>query len=252
MIVIKKSTTDHPRITGAHAPVISVRIVSTTTGYKPTVARSRRTALRAVRAMHPAWMAMSVLMTLSFIAGMVTVWQTQLSVADVEEQRTNPSGGLVATLSQNDQDLNVVADLLPLLVKQNRHEPTLEEIQSKERKDKLRAYLASKKSVLATDEAALDAFLSSNNMEMMLAISFVEGNFCKHHVRHNCSGIGGNSMHEYDSFADWIRAFDSLLERKYKGLKVEDFIGYYVVPGSESWRQGVYQILGELKAEGIQ
>ncbi len=147
--------------------------------------------------------------------------------------------------------LFIIADLLPILIEQNRHKPTAAEIASTERRNKLRDYLASKKSILATDEAALDAFLSSNNMEMMLAISFVEGNFCKHHVEHNCSGIGGSKMRKYESFAGWIKDFDSLLERKYKGLKVEQFIGYYVVPGSENWKRGVYQVLDELKAGGI-
>jgi hypothetical protein len=212
----------------------------------------RSAARRIVSRMHPAWMATSLIMILSFMAGMVTVWQTQLSAADSDQVPLIASGGLVTTLQQNDADLNVVADLLPILIQENRHEPTPEEIKSKERRDKLKAYLASKKSPLATDEAAIDAFLVSNNMEMMLAISFVEGNFCKHHVAHNCSGIGGAKMRKYSSFADWIRDFDSLLERKYKGLKVEQYIGYYVVPGSEGWKRGVYQVLGELKQKGIQ
>lgn len=251
MIIIKKSKIERPRITGAHAPVISVRVLSHVDFIRPSSQKQSVRAFHKVRQMHPAWMAMSVLMTISFMAGMVTVWQTQLSAAEAEDRKAERSGGLVALLDQDDENLNVIADLLPLLIKENRHEPTLAEIQSKERKDKLRTYLASKKSVLATDEEALDAFLSSNNMEMMLAISFVEGNFCKHHVSYNCSGIGGSKMHKYESFADWIRAFDNLLERKYKGLKVEEFIGYYVVPGTDNWKNGVYQILGELKERGL-
>ena len=248
MISLNKSKIERPRITGAHPPVISVHVV----GPLGSVGQSSRgksaRTFRSVKRMHPAWIAMSVLMTTSFIAGMVTVWQTQLSVAETEDNR---SGGLVALLDKDEKNLNVVADLLPVLIKENRHEPTLAEIQSKERKEKLRSYLASKKSVLATDEEALDAFLSSNNMEMMLAISFVEGNFCKHHVAYNCSGIGGSKMHKYESFADWVRAFDNLLERKYKGLKGEEFIGFYVVPGTDNWKTGVYQILGELKERGL-
>jgi len=207
---------------------------------------------KIVRQAHPAWMAMSVVMVCSFFAGMVTVWQTQLSEADLEVESGRELGGLVTILDRNDVELTVIADLLPLLIEQNRHQPTPQEIASAERREKLRAYLASKKSPLATDDTALDAFLSSNNMEMMLAISFVEGNFCKHHVAHNCSGIGGSKMFKYKNFAEWIKDFDSLLERKYKGLKVEQFIGYYVVPGSENWKRGVYQVLDELKEQGIQ
>lgn len=199
-------------------------------------------------------MAMGVVMVCSFLAGMVTVWQTQLSEAGVESDMANVKalGGLVTTMQRDDVELNVIADLLPVLIEENRHQPTAEEVASKERREKLRAYLALKKSPLATDERALDAFLASSNMEMMLAISFVEGNFCKHQVAYNCSGIGGSKMRKYKSFADWIKDFDSLLERKYKGLKVEQFIGYYVVPGSENWKRGVYQILNELKERGIQ
>jgi hypothetical protein len=208
---------------------------------------------KITKALHPAWMAMSVLMIVSFLGGMVTVWQTQLSAADTESDRFagQQLGGLVTKMSLSDSEPNIIADLLPILIEQNRHQPTAEEIASTERRNKLRDYLASKKSPLAKDEAALDALLSSNNMEMMLAISFVEGNFCKHHVEHNCSGIGGSKMRKYKGFADWIKDFDSLLERKYKGLKVEQFIGYYVVPGSENWKLGVYQILDELKSKGI-
>ena len=223
------------------APNISVVII-------PEKKITKRSRLRNI---HPAWMAMSLLMTLSFIGGMITVWQTQLSVAETDSASNTSSGGLVKLMQQRDEDLTVVAELLPLLIKEYRYEPTPAERVNIQRKNKLRDYLALKRSPLAEDDAALDAFLSSNNMEMMLAISFVEGNFCRHQVEFNCSGIGGSKMHKYKNFAEWVREFDSLLERRYKGLKVEQFIGNYVVPGTDNWKNGVYQVLGELQERGI-
>ena len=225
----------------ATAPNISVLII-------PEKKITKHSRLRNI---HPAWMAMSLLMTFSFIGGMITVWQTQLSVAQTETFNNTSSGGLVKLMQQRDEDLNVVAELLPLLIKEYRYEPTPAERVNIERKNKLRDYLASKRSPLAEDDAALDEFLASNNMEMMLAISFVEGNFCRHQVESNCSGIGGSKMHKYKNFAEWVREFDSLLERRYKGLKVEQFIGNYVVPGTDNWKNGVYQVLGELEQLGI-
>lgn len=220
---------------------------------RPGLVYKKKTVLksRLFNRKHPAFAIMVLLMFASFSAGMVTVWETQFSRAEIEPKQSEQVAGLVTTLDPADGEPNIIADLLPLLIEQNRHEPTPEEIASRERKDKLRNYLASKKSPLAEDEAALDAFLASNNMEMMLAISFVEGNFCKHHYYFNCSGIGGNNIRKYKNFSEWIASFDSLLERKYKGLAVEDYIGYYVVPGTENWKRGVYQILEELKQGGI-
>jgi len=53
--------------------------------------------------------------------------------------------------------LNIVANMLPLLIEQNRYEPTAEDKLNQERKDKLRAYLNKYKSPLAKDDAALNA-----------------------------------------------------------------------------------------------
>ena len=198
--------------------------------------------------LHPAWIFVSIIMLFSFIGGMITVWNTRASLA--EQESVNAPAGLVTKMNVNTDDLNIVA-ILPTLIEQNRHQPTPEEIVSSERRQKLKAYLASKSSPLAKDEPAITALLSTNNLEMILAISFVEGNFCKHQQGYNCSGIGGNGLKEYKNFAEWVKDFDSLLERRYKGLTVEQFKGKYVQPGSQNWIDGVNQILDELKQHEI-
>jgi hypothetical protein len=88
-------------------------------------------------------------------------------------------------------------------------------------------------------------------MKMMLAISFVESTFGQKCWKYNCSGIGGSNLVAYKSYADWIRAFDALLEKRYKDLPPEEYLGLYVQPGSPNWIYGVNQVLTELKEQGI-
>ncbi len=152
------------------------------------------------------------------------------------------------------EELNVVADMLPILIKEARHEPTLEEIANQKRRDSLRAYFESRNSPFADDDATLDAFLNSNNMKLMIAISFVESTMGKKCYYKNCSGIGGYppNLRKYDSFAEWVKDFDALLEKRYKGMEPEELMGVYVQPGSPNWINGVKQILGELRQQGIE
>ena len=201
---------------------------------------------------HPALIFSVILVALGFVAGMATVFETSFSFANKETFYQVTPAGVGKTMDTSQQDLTVVANLIPLLIEENRHQPTLEEIKNIDRKIKLQNYLSEYKSPLAEDGEALDALLESKNMKMMLAIAFVEGKFCQKELYKNCSGIGGSKMRKYESFAEWIKDFDDLLERRYKGLAVEDFIGYYVQPGSKNWTDGVYQILGELKEKGIE
>lgn len=201
--------------------------------------------------LHPAWIFVAIVMVLSFAGGMVTVWNTRSSQADISmQQNTSVRAGLVTKMDVKQDDLNIVA-ILPILIEQNRHQPTPQEIASTARRQKLQDYLANKNSPLAKDEPAITALLSTNNLEMILAISFVEGNFCKHQQGYNCSGIGGSNLRKYKNFAEWVTDFDGLLERRYKGLSVEEFTGKYVQPGSQNWIDGVNQILDELKEHQI-
>jgi hypothetical protein len=152
------------------------------------------------------------------------------------------------------QVIDIASPFFTDLLKANRHEPDLEEERIAAVKEKLRAYLSSKNSPFATDEEALEAFATSKNMKMMVAISFVESTFGKRCYYYNCSGIGGTppNLRKYASYADWIRDFDSLLERRYKDLPPEKFMGLYVQPGSPNWIFGVKQVLREFEEQGIE
>lgn len=150
-------------------------------------------------------------------------------------------------------ELDVVTDMLPILIEEARHEPTQEELANQKRKDDLRAYFESRNSSFA-DEETTEAFLSSNNMKLMIAISFVESTMGKKCYYNNCSGIGGYppNLRKYDSYVDWVKDFDALLERRYKGMAPEEMMGVYVQPGSPNWINGVKQILTELNQKGIE
>jgi hypothetical protein len=173
--------------------------------------------------------------------------QGQVASATTTEQWSKP-------LDFSMEDLNVVTDFLPALIEESRHEPTPEELANQKRRDQLREYFVNRKSPFAKDDSTLDAFLNSNNMKLMIAISFVESTMGKRCYYNNCSGIGGYppNLRKYDSYADWVRDFDSLLERRYKGMKPEQMMGVYVQPGSPNWINGVRQILAELEKHGIE
>ena len=202
---------------------------------------------------------MGVMLIIGLSAGAWLSWTSRFGQADREQ-----SAGLVAgestvlspiaiPLQYDQSELNIVAaNLLPVLIEEKRHEPTPEELAAAKRKETLKNYLAYRKSPLAQEDEALEALLHSRNMKMILAISFVESNMCRKQLYHNCSGIGGSKMRHYTNFAGWVEDFDNLLERRYKGLAVEDFIGYYVQPGSQNWVDGVYQILRELNRRQVE
>jgi hypothetical protein len=152
------------------------------------------------------------------------------------------------------EDLNVVTDFLPILIEESRHQPTAEELANQQRRERLREYFLYRNSPFAKDNSTIDAFLNSNNMKLMIAISFVESTMGKRCYYHNCSGIGGYppNLRKYESYAEWVRDFDLLLERRYKGMDPEDMMGVYVQPGSPNWISGVRQILAELEEQGIE
>lgn len=200
-----------------------------------------------------------IALLIGFSGGAIVVWQTSFGQANKEAENTPLVQAAieqpwVKPLDYDQSDLNVVANLLPELVKENRHEPTAEEIKNAQRKEKLREYLASYKSPFAKNDKTLQAFLDSKNMKLMLAISFVESSFGKKCYYNNCSGIGGYppDLKKYPDNAAWIKDFDSLLERRYKGVPIDDFMGLYVQPGSPNWINGVKQVLAELKQQGIE
>jgi hypothetical protein len=159
------------------------------------------------------------------------------------------------------QVIDITSPIFASLVKENRRveddlidEAELLAERLAQRKDKLKAYLTSKKSPFAQDDKALDAFVNSKNMKLMVAISFVESTFGKNCYYYNCSGIGGTppNLRKYNSYEEWIKDFDDLLERRYKDLPPEKFIGLYVQPGSPNWLYGVKQVIGEFETHGIE
>lgn len=150
--------------------------------------------------------------------------------------------------------IDVASPVFAKLIKDNREERDIDAELVALRKEKLRTYLKSKKSPFAEDEEALDAFVNSKNMKLMVSISFVESTFGKNCYYYNCSGIGGTppNLRKYDSYAEWIRDFDDLLERRYKDVPPEEFIGLYVQPGSANWLYGVKQVIREFEEQDIE
>lgn len=199
-----------------------------------------------------------VALMIGFSSGAVVVWQSKYGEAEPVSEAPLIQSAIeqpwVKPLDYNQEELSIVANMLPELVKENRHEPTPEEIANTERKEKLRNFLAGYKSPFAKNDKTMQAFLDSKNMKLMLAISFVESSLGKNCYYHNCSGIGGYApnLKKYPDHAAWISDFDNLLERRYKDLPIEKFMGLYVQPGSPNWINGVKQIISELKQQGIE
>ncbi len=196
------------------------------------------------------------LIVLSFASGVMFVLKlsdpiSQSQVYDGAEKTAMLAEQGITVFSQ--QVIDVASPIFAQFVKENREQEDLGAKQLATRKEKLRKYLESKKSPFAKDEAALEAFAQSKNMKMMVAISFVESTFGKNCYYYNCSGIGGTppNLRKYDSYAEWIKDFDDLLERRYKDIPPEKFIGLYVQPGSPNWIYGVNQVLTEFKEQGI-
>ncbi len=214
----------------------------------------RRVGLRTILSSMPVVAAMAI----GVAAGSFIVWESKFGGAtDEQPPIVEPSGNnlpWVKLIEYDQSELDVIATILPDLVEQNRHEPTPEEIRNTARRDKLRQYFQSRKSPFADSDETLQAFLDSKNMKLMIAISFVESTMGKKCYYHNCSGIGGYApnLRKYDNFAGWVKDFDALLEKRYKGVAIEDFMGLYVQPGSPNWINGVKQILAELKDNNIE
>jgi hypothetical protein len=164
-----------------------------------------------------------------------------------------------AQLAQNgikvysQQIIDMASPIFGGLIKDNRDQRDLAAEELAVREAKIKAYLESKGSPFADDDATIEAFAESKNTKLILAISFVESTFGKHCYYFNCSGIGGTppNLRKYNSYAEWVRDFDNLLEQRYKGLAPEKFVGLYVQPGSRNWLYGVNQVIKEFDEQGI-
>jgi hypothetical protein len=196
------------------------------------------------------------LIALSFAAGVLFVLRLSEPIGnsviyDAAAARALLAEDGIKVFSQ--QVIDVASPVFAAFVKDNREVEDVAVSQLVIRKAKLKEYLAGKRSPFAEDEAALDAFVASKNMKIMVAISFVESTFGQHCYYFNCSGIGGTppTLRKYDSYAEWIKDFDGLLEKRYKDVPPEKFIGLYVQPGSPNWIYGVKQVLREFDEQGI-
>ena len=118
----------------------------------------------------------------------------------------------------------------------------------------LQAYLETKGSPLAPSAQYI---VTQKHWELALAISFVESEMCQHtpkyvskgkvYESYNCSGIGGDNYKRYSSYEDWFSDMNNLLDQpNYVNRPIEKFIGYYVVPGSSHWLNGVRQVNSDL------
>ena len=194
------------------------------------------------------------LIAVAFAAGALFVLRLSEPIANSQLYTTAATTTEEGIRVFSQQVIDITSPIFATFISENRQEVDLEAEQLATQKRKLKKYLQDKKSPFAEDDAALDAFVNSKNMKMMVAISFVESTFGKHCYYYNCSGIGGTppSLRKYKSYADWIQDFDSLLERRYKNIPPEKFIGLYVQPGSPNWINGVKQVLREFEERGIQ
>ncbi len=197
------------------------------------------------------------LIVLSFASGVLFVLRLSEPIGDssfyngVTQKAVLAEDG-VKVFSQ--QVIDIASPAFAKFVKENREEVAPDTDQLAVRKEKLKAYLESKGSPFAEDDKAIEAFAKSKNMKMMVAISFVESTYGKHCYYYNCSGIGGTppNLRKYNSYAEWIKDFDDLLERRYKDVPPEEFIGLYVQPGSPNWIYGVNKVIAEFNEQGIE
>jgi hypothetical protein len=196
------------------------------------------------------------LIVLSFAAGVMFVLRLSEPIGnsiiyDAAAHRASLAQDGIKVFSQ--QVIDVASPVFAAFIKENREPEEVPVDQLAIRKEKLRLYLKSKRSPFVDDEATLDAFVASKNMKMMVAISFVESTYGQHCYYYNCSGIGGTppGLRKYDSYAEWVKDFDALLERRYKDVPPEKFIGLYVQPGSPNWIYGVKKVLQEFDEQGI-
>ncbi len=188
------------------------------------------------------------LVVLSFGAGVI--FAVRLSEPIVASKFFNET--IIQTKYAQRQVIDVFSPVFSSLIKANHDDADIAADTKAERKEKLRAYYTSKGSPFAKDDGALDAFAESKNMKMMVAITFVESTHGKNCYYNNCSGItGSKGLRKYKTRADWVRDFDSILEKRYKNLPPEDYLGLYVQPGSPNWLYGVNQVLDEFEQQGI-
>ncbi len=121
------------------------------------------------------------------------------------------------------------------------------------RKEKLHAYLESKKTPFA--EFA-DIIAEQKHWKLILAISFAESTFGRNCVDNNCSNIGVKPghpyWHKYATLGEWVKDFNRLIEKRYSDWTLEQMNGVYVQPKNPNWLAATRQVLEELQELGVE
>mgnify|MGYP000367266567 CR=1 FL=1 len=206
--------------------------------------------------------AVVALILVSFTAGMWTMWQTHASFAENDELTSiaghTPPGSMPIQIeaephpSQAGSSIaiyNMPLEQLEYYLEEGYKTPEMKRTELLQlRTEKLRVYLASKKSPLAD---IADTLAALQHWRLVIAISNSESSLGKRCADNNCSGIGVKPGHplwrEYETKADWAQDLDALIEKRYKNWSLEQMDGVYNNPGSENWVFAAQQILTDLK-----
>lgn len=181
--------------------------------------------------------ALILIVMLSFASGLWVMWQTHSSLAEnsseaVQTQQTPP--GTIPILIEHtsvpqaspasDAALyNMSLEQLEYYLQEGYKTPEMRQTELlRIRAEKIRAYLASKKSPLAD---IADTLAGLRHWRVVIAISNAESSLGKRCADNNCSGIGVEPGHplwrEYETKADWARDLDALIEKRYKNWTLE-------------------------------
>jgi hypothetical protein len=247
-------------------PRISVRVVSEVIAIKETPSATID-VLRPAKKRRFSYATLGVIAGLAFIVGAAAMWQTgaiRALTPEAEEVESTTPPGKVPFAAEN-------RAMVPMssLPNEALYSMTLEQIEyyleegyktpetrAKEeqerilalRKEKLTAYLESKGSPLV---AVVDTLVDLKHWRLVLAISNSESSLGKRCHSNNCSGIGVMPGHplwqEYETKADWAKALDRLLERRYKGWTLQEMNGVYNQPGSANWLLASTKVLNDLR-----
>lgn len=211
--------------------------------------------------------AMLLLLVFTFCTGAYAMWQTgsirALTKTASSAQDGTPPGSIPLVADNfslgpvnsipNDKLFSMTLEQLEYYLQEGYKSP---ETRQKETEARIHAartkglaeYLKSKKSPLIS---IADTLADLKHWRLVLAIANSESSLGKHCSSNNCSGIGVAPGHplwqEYATKADWAKALDRLIEKRYKGWTLEDMNGVYNKPGSDNWIFAAKQVLTDLQ-----
>lgn len=114
----------------------------------------------------------------------------------------------------------------------------------------VRQYLADHGSPL---QDYTEYLMAQDDWKTIIAISNSESNMCLHYKWNNCWGVGGASgLVAYKSMPEAIVAMQNLIDKRYKGMTLNQMDGVYVQPRSDNWLAAssrVYNDLSELEKQ---